>query len=218
MAASIPIRSNDAGATARHVAATPLDIFVRLLAAEDRHEGPESALTAVESAAALATKDLEAARERLRAAGHRHRDLFGIGCEFHDVFRTAFAALHRRPSTPPGDVRVVRCDELGAAPSTRALQRAVRRVTEPLVLVRCEERSRVGGAADELEALAILADEPGLGMVVVGERDALVRRELLQGALRSDRAIAVDAIVDAVARIVRDAGMAVRVSSEGRRR
>jgi hypothetical protein len=202
---------DNAGATARPVAATPLDIFVRLLADDRRRDGPDAALTAVESAAALAARDPEGARERLREAGRRHGDLFGIGCAFHDVYRAAFEALHRRPSAPSGDVRVVRCVELGASASLRALQRAVRRAPEPLVLVRCGEHPRVAGAADELEALALLADEPGLGMVVIGEHDALVRRELLQGGLRSDRAIAVDAVVGTLARIVRDAGMAVRV-------
>lgn len=186
-----------------------MDIFVRLLADDARRDGPDAALTALEAAAALAVKDPEGAREQVRRAGRRHRDLCGIGGALHDVYRAAFVALHQRALTRSDDVRVVRCAELDTAPSLRAVQRAVRRAHEPLVLVRCEERSQVAGASAELEALALLADEPGLGMVVIGERDALVRRELLTGSLRSDRAIALAAVVDAMAQIVRDAGMTV---------
>ncbi len=188
-----------------------MDIFVRLLADDARHDGPDAALAALEAATALAVTDPDGAREQLRRAGRRHRDLCGMGATFHDVYRAAFAALHQRPLARSDDVRVVRCAELDTAPSLRAVQRAVRRAREPLILVRCEERSHVAGAADELEALALLVDEPGLGMVVIGERDALVRRELLTGSLRSDRAIALAAVVDAVAQIVRDEGMTVRV-------
>jgi len=188
-----------------------MDIFVRLLADDVRRDGPDAALTALEAAAAMAVRDPDGAREQLYRAGRRHRDLFGIGCAFHDVYRAAFEALCQRVSTPPGDARVLRCAELAPSPSPRAVQRAVRRATEPLVLVRCDERPNVAGAADELEAMALLAGEPDLGMVVIGERDALVRRETLQGGLRSDRAIAPAAVVDALARIVRDAGMAVRM-------
>lgn len=158
---------------------------------------------------ALAARDPEGARERLRAAGRRHRHLLGIGCSFHDVYRAAFTALHQRPLRPPGDVRVLPCTALGASPSLRALQRAVRRAPEPLVLVRCEERSNVAGASEELEACVLMAGEPSVGLVVIGERDALVRREVLTAGLRSDRAIALDAVADALTRVVRDAGMTV---------
>ena len=189
-----------------------MDIFVRLLADDVRSSGPDAALTALESTAAMAARDPHGARERLRREGRRHRDLFGIDGAFHEVYRAAFEALIRRVPTSAGAVRVVRCAELAPAPSPRAVQHAVRRVTEPLVLVRCEAPADVAGAgaADELEALTRLADEPGLGMVVIGAGDALLRREVLLGPLRSDRSMAPDAVVDALARIVRDAGMTVR--------
>jgi len=188
-----------------------MDIFVQLLRGSVRAGGPEAALAAIEAVAREASRDPERARGALQRIGRTHHDHFGIGSDLHDVYRAAFEALQRRVPIPSHDVCVVRCTALAPVPSVRAVQRSVRRGTEPFVLVRCEERADLASAAGELTALALLCEDPRVGMVVVGERDALFRRALLVAALLPDRALAAGDVADALGDVVRRAGSTVRV-------
>lgn len=188
-----------------------MDIFVRLLRAGARDGGPEAALAAIEAVARDASRDPERARGALHRVGRTHHAHFGIGSGLHDVYRAAFEALQRRVPIPSHDVRAVRCTALAPVPSVRAVQRSVRRGTEPFVLVRCEERADLASAAGELTALALLGEDPRVGMVVVGERDAIFRRVLFAAALLPDRALAADDVVDALGDVVQRAGSTVRV-------
>jgi hypothetical protein len=186
-----------------------MDIFVRLLQGDARDDGPGVALDALEAIATSAARDPEAARAQLRRAGRRHDARFAIGGELHDVYRAAYEALHERVSASSDQVHVVLCRALAPAPTLRALQRSVRRVAAPIVVVRAEART-AAGAAGELEALALLADDASLDAVVIGERDVLLRRSLLDGLLLSERVLAPDAVAGALVEAMRDAGATVR--------
>lgn len=184
-----------------------MDIFVRLLQGDARDDGAGAALDALEAIATDAARDPEGARAQLRRAGRRHDARFAIGGDLHDVYRAAYEALHQRVAAASDQVHVVLCRALTPAPTLRALQRSVRRVAAPLVLVRADARP---SAAGELEALAVLADNASLHAVMIGERDVLLRRALLEGRLLPERALAPDAVAEALAEAMHDAGATVQ--------
>lgn len=187
-----------------------MDIFVRLLRGDAHHDGPEAALAAIESAAREARHDAGAARGALRRVGRRHHALVGIGQPLHDVYRAAFEALEAPVSVAPDQVRVVHVVDPSIGSSVRAVQRAVRRARESVVLVRCEQRSGAACAGSELEALALLGGDERTGLVVVGTRDVLVRRVPLVDAFLPGHAVAPREVANVLGAAVRAAGWVTR--------
>ncbi len=156
--------------------------FFRRLLGGRRDEGrddPEVALAELEAVRERATRDPRGAASQLRHAGRRHRNAFAVQGSQHDLYRAAYEALHGPVPPRPEDVAVVRWESLGEDPSLRALTMRLDRTRAPYVLVTPEDDRADSGAGGQLEALALLAADASVALVLAGDLDLVLRRSFL---------------------------------------
>lgn len=140
---------------------------------------PEAALTELEAVRERAARDPRGAAARLRAVGRRHHAAFDLRGPLHDVFRAAYEGLHGPVDVPSADVFVLSWESLGEEPNLRALTMRLDAVRAPFVLVTSDDARVDVGAAGQLEALALMATEPSVALVLAGDLDLVLRRSFL---------------------------------------
>jgi hypothetical protein len=146
-----------------------------------RVDDAEAALAALEAVRTQADHDPRGAAKRLRAAGRRHHTLFDLRGPHHDLYRTAYEALHGAIPTASDGVHVTTWESLGEEPSLRLLMMQLDSVRASRIVVLSDDPRGATAPAGQLEALALLDTDPSVALVVAGDLDLVVRASFLEG-------------------------------------